>query len=102
MKHLEFYSHDELGVRRMRSPELDFGVQWRDAHSWPQYRVSWVEATGEVVAVKLLGSDQNAYEYAILGTTTPGDREEIERVLKGWADACGGLHSLDWVIGRVS
>jgi hypothetical protein len=43
-----FYADDEL---RRRSPELDFGVWWRAAGV--VYRLTWVEATGELVAVQL-------------------------------------------------
>lgn len=44
-----FYADDE---RRRRSPELDFGVWWRD-RGGVVYRLSWVEATGELIAVQL-------------------------------------------------
>jgi hypothetical protein len=43
-----FYAADE---RRRRSPELDFGVWWRAAGV--VYRLTWVDATGELVAVQL-------------------------------------------------
>ena len=45
-----FYADDE---RRRRSPELDFGVWWR--HLGVLYRLTWVDATGELVAVQLTG-----------------------------------------------
>lgn len=42
-----FYDLDE---RRRRSREIDYGVWWR----WHDelYRVSWVEATGELIAAR--------------------------------------------------
>src|SRR5215475_297665 len=43
-----FYTGDE---QRRTSPELDFGVWWR--HAGVVYRLTWVEATGELVAVQL-------------------------------------------------
>lgn len=43
-----FYAADE---RRRRSPELDFGVGWRAADV--VYRLTWVDATGELIAVQL-------------------------------------------------
>jgi hypothetical protein len=43
-----FYTADE---RRRRSPELDYGVWWR--RRGVVYRLTWVEATGELIAVQL-------------------------------------------------
>lgn len=43
-----FYAADE---RRRRSPELDYGVWWRAAGAL--YRLTWVDDTGELIAVQL-------------------------------------------------
>lgn len=106
---------------RLRSPELDFGVHWRDARDG-QWRVSWVERTGEVYAVRLgpsrigepsrltgLTPEQERIILQHGGTASgpvlvlgivPG-REAIEAVLEGWADACG-RESVRWIVDRLS
>lgn len=110
----DFYAADG---RRRPSPELDFGVWWR----WRGviYRLTWVEATGELIAVQLSAPrvrsfvfDGTAPEYAgmaiiggdpggvyVLGTIA--GREAIERILEGWAEICGHDDSLVWVRGRL-
>jgi len=92
----QFYKDPVLGEARRRSPELDFGVWWREAWAVPTYRISWVEDTGEVIAVENR-NDQAGDRYEIIGKTEPKNREAIENKLKGWAEKCGGLHSLSWV-----
>ena len=44
-----FYSEDP---RRQRSRESDFGVQWREEAAGPRFRVSWIEATSELYALR--------------------------------------------------
>lgn len=86
-----FYAAD---LRRMHSPEIDFGVMWRMGHvraSEPCWRVSWVEATGEVYA-----TNQRRGTHAsliVLGRVT--GRESIEAALEGWANTD------DWSISWV-
>lgn len=82
------------GEKRTRSPELDFGVWWRGERPWPTYRVSWVEATGEIYA-----TDSRSELIDVLGVVN--GREEIEDVLQGWADVCGKERSLYWVKDRI-
>lgn len=93
------------------SGESDYGVWWRSPLEWiraPQvergmagwmqeigpWRVSWVEDTGDVYAIHATGRC-----IALLGTIP--DEETIERVLRGWADVCGGDLSLHWVSAQV-
>lgn len=83
-----------IGEKRTRSRELDFGVQWRKTHIYPTYRVTWVENTGEVIAVNLAIND-----YEIIGIVPT--EIQIEMRLQDWAEACGPAHSLDWVKARV-
>lgn len=72
--------------RRKRSPELDFGVWWRVPSSRAYWRVSWIEATGELYARELaLGSDR----FLVLGIfPTEG---QAEAAMEGWAE---GDHDL--------
>jgi hypothetical protein len=112
-----FYAADE---RRRRSPELDFGVWWR--HRGVVYRLSWVEATGELIVVQLSPPRVEPFAFPIngegvvggLGTIVVGGdpetvtiigrvngREVVERLLDGWADWCGEQESLAWVLDRV-
>jgi hypothetical protein len=85
----EFYKDK----KRERSPELDFGVWWRDGKVWPTYRVTWIENTGEIYTE--CGGD-----IEILGVLMVS-RKEIEKILKGWAKACGELYSLDWLRKKI-
>lgn len=102
-----FYDLDE---RRRRSRELDFGVWWR----WHRhvYRVTFVEATGELIAVQLsaphvqlipdVGLAIMAGEpVRVLVLAIVDGEERAEQLLDGWADVCGGADSLAWVAERA-
>lgn len=109
-----FYADDE---RRRRSPELDYGVWWR--HRGIVYRVTWVEATGELIAVQLSAPRTQALVdpdkawpvgIAVIGGTAGSvyllarldvPRDELEQRLDGWADVCGGDGSLGWLLDRI-
>lgn len=117
----DFYAEDE---RRAHSPELDFGVHWREGGStaWSEtYRVSYVEATGELYAfsnvrgeVELLATLElvpcavccealGAVAVACLGCGGTGNsRGPVDAALEGWADVCGTPDSLAWVRERVA
>ncbi len=69
--------------QRKFSGELDFGVHWEMAmkrKGFPTWRVSWIEKTGELYAVRLDTLD----EFFILGKYPT--REEVENAMSGWAD----------------
>lgn len=73
-----------VNPERRRSLEVDFGVMWTDGGlNWPNYRVSWVESTGEFYAVRLAGS-RGASPVELLGVAE--DREAAEVALSGWAE----------------
>jgi hypothetical protein len=92
---LEFYQGRE---DRARSREIDFGVHWkRGSEWWPAWRVTWVEATGEVIAVC-----QRLDAGAVLVLGIVEDEAEVERRLDGWVDACGESNGLEWVRKRVA
>ena len=86
MKVSEFYAGRP---DRQRSPEVDYGVHWWETASgprWPTWRVSYVEYTGEVVAVEQRGATRGREDWAevvILGFAPT--REACERMLDGWA-----------------
>lgn len=104
-----FYSENEA---RRRSPEADFGCWWRDPSSQGNWRVSYVQATGEVYAVKLRGGG----EVRVLGIVPPDPDERrpnglpykgtyyrtLDRILEGWADHCGRRGSLEWVREKLA
>lgn len=101
---------------RRRSPEVDYGVHWRDGRQlWPEYRVSYVQATGEVYAVRQAGRGGNAVR--VLGVvppdedtrreTRPWDRaaayyRTLEGILDGWADDEVSGFDLAWVEARLT
>lgn len=67
---------------RARSPELDFGVRWRltPQTDFPLWRVSWIEATGELYTADIMGD-----RYILLGRHDT--RESVEQAMAGWAEA---------------
>jgi len=80
--------------RRAKSLEVDFGVFWRlGKANWPQWRVSWIEATGELYA-KELAPDSD--RYIVLGQFAT--REEVEERMAGWATELG-FKDLEEVFG---
>lgn len=89
----EFYSTNEA---RRRSPEVDFGVMWNDGPRWPQYRVTWIKATGEVYALELGGDGH----VELIGYGGP-DREAVEDALEGWAEGDLRDKPLSWVRQRI-
>lgn len=86
-----FYSKEE----RRKSRELDFGVWWRDGVYHPQYRVTYLPGTRELICVNQFSDD-----YQILGRIV--SEERAEEILKGWAEICGEINSLDWVRNRLA
>lgn len=99
-----FVLHDDLevfyaaDVRRRRSREVDFGVWWTlPGQDWPYWRVTWVELTGEVIAVVQLPNG--------LGTTVSHvgfpSEAAVDAALDGWPEHCheGGL---GWLWDRLA
>lgn len=110
----EFYSNNEA---RRRSPEADFGVWWRNGSSLEPWRVSYIQATGEVYAVKQRGND----EVQVLGVVPPDPDERrpqpgetrwnlrkgtyyrtLDRILEGWVEHCGQPRGLEWVREKLT
>ena len=107
----QFYDADP---RRRHSEELEFGTDWHEGRARTQ--VSWVEATGELYAMRdplgglatdVIGdmratpvSDEQL-TIEVLGTV-PG-REAVVAVMSGWEHAMpAGPDSLSWVRDRVA
>ena len=82
----------EAWIKRLdrdRSGEHDFGVQWTvdgAPASWPCWRCSWIESTGELYAV--LFPDR-----FILIANFP-DEVSVEEALEGWTDISPNLPAL--------
>jgi hypothetical protein len=107
----DFYDADP---RRRASEELEFGSDWDEDGARTQ--VSWIEATGELYAmrdplgrlvtdvigdmgVQPVGDKQLTIE--VLGTVA--GRDAIGGVMSGWEAAMGsGPGSLTWVRDRVA
>ena len=91
-----FYDEDP---RRRASPEVDYGAQWTNGPKWPHWRVSYVQATGEVYAVQLMPPER----VEILGVSPPDPSPDyyhtLDKVLRGWAE--GDKHELAWVRFRL-
>lgn len=71
---------------RKFSPELDFGVHWREPwKEWPTFRVSWVEKTGELYGVEQIPEADSPNRRFVVLSKFP-TREEVEQFMKGWAE----------------
>ena len=103
-----FYSENEA---RRRSMETDYGVWWMDENPWPHYRISYVQATGEVYVIQT--GDHNEAEGQVLGVvpSDPGSQpyktgesyyKTLAHILDGWAEHCGKPSGLDWVWERLA
>ena len=107
----QFYEADP---RRRHSEELEFGTDWDEAGARTQ--VSWVEATGELYAMRdplgglqsdVIGdmratpvSDEQL-TVEVLGVVS--GRAAAEAVMSGWENAmASGPDSLAWVRDRVA
>ena len=90
-----FYAADE---RRRYSGEAAYGAHWRATGSREQWRVSYVQATGEIYAVR------HATRIVLVLGTLPADDEAgglyyrtLEDILDGWPARCGAPGGLQWV-----
>ena len=92
-----FYAADS---RRVRSRELDIGLWWREQAGGPLHRAAWVSDTGELYIVRLGPSDDGGGQVEVLAIVA--EHEELERVLEGWREQCGGPRSLAWLRERAS
>ena len=103
----EFWLGD---LRRMTSPESDYGVMWRNAGCrHPLWRVSYIRDTGEVYAAEQGGMNR----IWVLGVV-PADEvapcderatwyRALDRILGDYADPdVNGGFDLSWVTARLN
>ncbi len=94
----EFYAADP---RREVSPEVDFGVMWRGGDdALASYRVSWVEATGELYIYRMTGGHSHYSVTVFDGLSL--SRDAVDAVLDGWAIVCPQLLSVGWLLGQLA
>jgi hypothetical protein len=87
------------GERRTLSIEHDFGVMWREGtRKRPRYRLSWIEATGELYTLAL-SEFEHQRKVELLGIVDT--REQVEQLLMGWEALPFGESTLDWVRERI-
>lgn len=90
-----FYA--ELPARKT-SAEVDFGCWWLELDgTGPRWRISYLVATGEVIAVCLAGWVSYHGQVELLGVLAAEDRASAQQVLHGWALVCGQPAGLAWV-----
>jgi hypothetical protein len=92
--------HEAGGARRSLSIEHDFGVMWLEGRRRrPRYRVSWIEATGELYALAL-SEFERLQKVELLGIVD--EHEHVEQLLSGWEGLPFGESTLDWVRARIA
>jgi hypothetical protein len=117
---LEAFYDDQ--PERGTSGEADFGVHWHaNGQSWPEWRVSYIQATGDVFAVEQYGT----CKVRVLGNVEPDPDERyskdqaggiawsdkhgrgtyyttLDKILDGWADPDVSGHDLAWIGQRLA
>jgi hypothetical protein len=106
----EFYEADP---RRRGSEELQFGMDWHDAHG-RRYELNWVADTGEVYVMQdemppvwydpfgnfvVLSPDSADLGVRILKLVH--GEQNVRDMLKGWEDAIGREDSVAWLVERL-
>ena len=92
-----FYLDD---LRRARSHELPLGSLWQTSAVELPWWASWLEATGEVVAVRHPGPESPTGPVEVLAVV--GDRATVEIGLRGWWRVCGFPGALPWLRHRAA
>lgn len=106
-----FYQQNEA---RRESAEFEFGDEWTDA-SGNSYRLSWVEATGELylmigpeaaVSEDIFGdflvADEVLSGLTVVIIGTVATLGAVEDLLEGWEDAMLEENSLEWLYERFN
>ena len=93
--------YDDNRARRF-SGEADYGVWWANGPGRWRWRVSYIEATGEVYAVNR--DTEGPVEVLGIVPPDPHDPGEVyyatlESVLHGWAE--GGPKDIAWARERI-
>lgn len=84
--------------RRCGPLAVEFGSLWMASVTDEPWRVEWLEATGELVAVQRGPVGEPDGPVRLLGRHP--DRAEVERTLRGWWQVCGHRGSLPWIEHR--
>ena len=94
---------------RRGSPQADYGTGWTEnGQERPPWRVSWLEETGEVFAVRLADSPAGPVRLLAIvrpDPVLPGRRKPnrtLDALLDGWADHAVSGGDLAWVTWRLS
>ena len=99
----EYYDADP---RRRWSGEADYGVHWRLAGWEYRWRVSYVQATGEVYAVHQGSTIGPVFVLALVEPDVVNEGstyyDTVDGILDGWAQQCGHPDSLRWVKDRLN
>ena len=92
----------DANPRRRGSEECDWGVLWQADGSRDRWRISYVQATGEIYATR------TPTPLVILMGMVPPDDEAgglycrtLEEMLNGWAVRCPKPGGLEWVGERL-
>jgi hypothetical protein len=92
-----FYGEDP---RRASSGEVDVGLWWREGAEEPLHRAAWVEATGELYAVRLGPAREGQPAVELLAVFD--DEGDVAAALEGWRERCGEPRSLAWLRRRTA
>jgi hypothetical protein len=93
----EFEAADPRRIGDRDHPHLDFGNWWRDERQPRHCRVTWVEATGELISV---AGGRGEERVEVIGVIE--SEHEVERRLRDWAHAAFGRGTIRWVRYRVA
>lgn len=77
---------------------VEFGSLWMAGVDDEPWRVLWIEATGELIAVQRGPVAAADGPVVLLGRNAI--RHEVERALRGWWQVCGHRGSLPWILHR--
>jgi hypothetical protein len=106
----EFYDADP---RRRESAELQFGLDWHDAHG-RRYELNWIADTGELYVMQdeMPGVWYDPFGDFVVLDVDPEDlgvrvlkrihgEQNVRQMLDGWEDAMGGEDSVAWLVERL-
>ena len=106
----EFYDADP---RRRASEEVQFGMDWHDAHG-RRYELNWVADTGELYVMQddlppvwtdpfgdFLVGNVDTRNLGVRVIKRVHGEANITAILAGWADAMGRADSIAWLIDRL-
>lgn len=90
-------AYESEDSRRQGRPQLDFGIGWRDRDRRGGLRVTWIQQTGELIAVEADDPGPGRVELvAVIDSRT-----DVHHVMRDWEYAAFGDGSLKWVRRRA-